>query len=398
MADRKPGPNRRGRRSRARHPRGAATGRAAAETRGVSGPRGPRGVAAARELLLVRYLAMARYASEDQVRRLLGSEAQPRSLRRWLTPHGDLSRAGLFRRLEYRRRDGAGVAVFTLARRGEELAAGLGAGSRHPPSRRVGHAFLEHALLLNEVLLDLLGFVARPGDPLPGSLPFDWRSEGKSALEFRAFQRHLGITAAVSIRPDAVLAIPSRRRRIFLEAETGTQSIAGERADRGGSVLAKVDRYASYVLGASGRGLATWYLRDFPDGYAPRLAFLVRSAERRDRVRTAVEGRLGAIAPSRFRVAVLTFAEAGAALANYLSSGRQAGPWHARRGEVELDAGLARRVERACAALGGALTAALRAPRRSGSATHVRLPTGLQGEALVLKRFFEELWGAGAPE
>ncbi|HVP66612.1 MAG TPA: replication-relaxation family protein [Anaeromyxobacteraceae bacterium] len=329
---------------------------------------------------------MARYASTEQVHRLLGGSLGPESVVRWLArladPPSRPRREALLRRLAFRRADGRPVTVWTLGVRGEALAAELAGGAPQSHPRRVGHAFLEHALLLNGVLLDLLALAAAPGDL--AALPFAWVSEGRGSLAFRTFRRPLGFAAPASLRPDAVLSVPGRRRRVFLEAETGTQSIASARS---AGVLSKVDRYASYVLGAAGNG-KTFYLRDFPDRYLPRLAILVRSAERRDRVRRAVADRLGAIPPSQFRVAVLTFAEAGAALARYLPAPHVA-PVRSRAPPlVGVDAVL--RAERACTRLGVALRAERDAALASGDSGLVPVSPRLRGEARALGRLLEE--------
>ena len=292
-------------------------------------------------------------------------------------------------RLEYRERDGTAVPVFALAPGGAALAAESSPALPLRTGRRVGHQFLEHALLLNDVLLDLLLLSSgEEGARSPLELPFRWQGEEKGALEFRAFDRHRGTTARVSVRPDAVLTFPFRRRRLFLEAETGTQSIATARRERTGAILAKLDRYASYFLGASGRRMATWYLRAFPDGYAPRVVFLVRSEARRNRVREAVAAFTGPLAPARFRVAVLTFAEAGRAFAAYLPPADLAGGAPLM---VRVDPASARRAEAACAKVAETLAAARRVIRDHNEATRCRLPLppALAEEVRVLRAFLD---------
>ncbi len=71
---------------------------------------------------------------------------------------------------------------------------------------------------------------------------------------------------------------------------------------------------------------STWYCRAFPDGFVPRLVFLVHSADRRQRVERAVKEDLGGgsfatararLEPRAFEVIVLTFAEAAGRLLGY---------------------------------------------------------------------------------
>ena len=117
------------------------------------------------------------------------------------------------------------------------------------------------------------------------------------------------------------MTIPARRRRLFIEAETGSQSIATAHPDKTGAVLAKVDRYRIYFTDAADDGHGTWYRSAFPDDLEPRLVFLVHSEERRRKVQRAVTERLGFHPPSQFRVMVMTFAEAPGILTRYVREG-----------------------------------------------------------------------------
>ena len=365
------------------------------------GPPSPRG--AERLRLVVRYLSIARYASTEQIHRLLGGRPRRETLGRWLTRLSIRDRrrrrAAHLTRLEYRRRDGSAVPVWALSPSGAALASELGPALSQRAERRVGHQFLEHTLLLNEVLLDLVLRSGGGEDPL-SRLPFHWQGEGKDALEFQVFDRQRVAPVRAAVRPDAVLTVPGRRRRLFLEAETGTQSIATGQARRTGAVLAKLDRYASYFVSPSGRGAATtFYLRDFPDGYAPRLIFLVRSEARRDRVRRALSAFFGPLAPGQYRVVVLTFGEAGAALANYFPP---PGPGDGGREPrlLRVEAASARRLGAACAALCGAVAEARRAIREHNAATGCRLalPPARAEEARLLRDFVDlELLGRPGP-
>jgi hypothetical protein len=57
--------------------------------------------------------------------------------------------------------------------------------------------------------------------------------------------------------------------------------------------VSKPRRYGSYFSSSGGQSNGTWYERAFPDGFEPRLLFLVHSAERRERVRRAVASEFG---------------------------------------------------------------------------------------------------------
>jgi hypothetical protein len=63
------------------------------------------------------------------------------------------------------------------------------------------------------------------------------------------------------LKPDAIMTIPARRRRLFIEAETGTQSIATAHPDKTGAVLSKLDRYRVYFTRSAtswSRSSSTW--------------------------------------------------------------------------------------------------------------------------------------------
>lgn len=169
---------------------------------------------------------------------------------------------------------------------------------------------------MNDVLVELVHRHGVPVVPLD-TLPFRWRAEGGDGLDFEMFHRQHAVTTRAALRPDAVLTIPGRCRRLFIEAETGTQSIASLRVAYSGAVLGKLERYGAYFLHVGGAGASTWYQRAFPDGFAPRLVFLVHSDERRRRVEEAIRRWLGRMPTASFRVVVLTFASAASAIAAY---------------------------------------------------------------------------------
>lgn len=122
-------------------------------------------------------------------------------------------------------------------------------------------------------------------------------------------------------KPDAVVDVQARRRRLFIEAETGTQSIATASPERTGAVLAKLARYWIFFTVPAEDSPATWCRRAFVDGCEPRLVFLIHSDRRRRKVEGAVQAALGRFPPSEFRVLVLTVEEAPRALAPYLTQG-----------------------------------------------------------------------------
>jgi hypothetical protein len=288
----------------------------------VANPKGA--VLTERDRALLAYLGMARYASAEQVHRLYfdGSSRKQtyRRLAKLCEPGGRPGEGACLRRLVYRRKDGAPVPVWALAPYGRAIAEGEVPWLRPPAASDVGHRFLEHTLVLNDVLTELVLAMRRAGASSLADLPFRWLSENDETLSFRVLDAH-GVWQRAVLKPDAVLSIPARRKRLFVEAETGSQSIATAHPDRTGAVLAKVGRYRTFFTGLDDGGEATWYRNAFPDGFVPRLLFLVHSDERRRKVELAIRDALGRLPPREFRVIVLTFREAPRVLAAYVAEG-----------------------------------------------------------------------------
>jgi len=274
---------------------------------------------------LVSYLGIARYASADQLHQLFfdGSSKKQtyRRLSKLCEPGGKPGEGACLRRLSYRRRDGVGVPVWALAPFGRSIASRLVPWLRPPAATDIGARFLEHTLVLNDVLTGLvLRLRQNTIDPLI-ELPFRWLSEDDDSLSFKLLHPTSAVWLRSVLKPDAIMAVPRLQRRLFIEAETGSQSIATERPDRTGAVLTKLGRYLCYFVNEADDHYGSWYRSAFPDSLDPRLVFLVHSEERRKKVAAAVKERLGYMPPHQFKVMVLTFAEAPEALARYVFGG-----------------------------------------------------------------------------
>jgi hypothetical protein len=283
-----------------------------------------------RDRVLLSYVGVARYASAEQLHSLFfdgrSKKQTYRRLAKLCEPGNRPGEGPWLRRLEYRRREGNGVPVWALTGCGRALVVPLVPWLRPPAAHDVGARFLEHTLLLNGVLAGLVRRLrASPAAPV-AALPFRWLCEDDGVLEYEAYDRATGLTSRAVLKPDAVLEIPARRRRLFIEAETGSQSIATDHPSRSGAVLAKLARYSGYFHGLAGGGGATWYERTYPDRFEPRLVFLVHSDERYEKVRAAVKGWLGSGKVSRFQVIVLTFRDGARVLAPYVTEGTLAAP------------------------------------------------------------------------
>jgi hypothetical protein len=292
-----------------------------------------------RDRALLAYVGVARYVSAEQVHRLViespNRRIAYRRLARLCVAGSKPGDAAYLRRLEFRRPEGTAVPVWALAPAGRVIAEATVPYLRPPAQKDVGHQFLEHTLMLNDVLVGLVvALRSSPTAPV-ADLPFRWICEDDGVLEFEMFHRHTGETSAAVLKPDAILEVPGRQRRMFLEAETGAHSIASANPSHHGAVLHKLQRYAHFFTAMAGDGAATYYARAFPDGLFPVLVFLVHSPERKRRVEKAAKDWLGAQSSTAFRVRVLTFEEAAAALSSFIREGRIGVPSGEARGPAQ---------------------------------------------------------------
>jgi hypothetical protein len=91
------------------------------------------------------------------------------------------------------------------------------------------------------------------------------------------------------ILPDAVLELPKSRRRLFLECETGSHTIVPRGFTKPGSTLSKALRYESFICElADFDSKITFYQRQYRDGFAPEVLFLVSRPERADSINRAL--------------------------------------------------------------------------------------------------------------
>jgi hypothetical protein len=83
-----------------------------------------------------------------------------------------------------------------------------------------------------------------------------------------------------------MLEIPSARRRIFIEFETGSATIKDSKKST--STLAKLDRYETFFVGRPGtlrgNGRTSFYEGAFPDRWTAELLFVTPSAARRNSI------------------------------------------------------------------------------------------------------------------
>lgn len=257
----------------------------------------------ARDYELLGVLAEARCLTTEQVKRLFFCGEDDSAARKRLKKLASESQ-GLVRRIEWYGREGVSYA-WTLTAAGYVEAEKVLGVELEVPRDDIAAEFLAHHVLLSELLVGLLA------GPLAGTLqklaPSMKRKQELGRVHARA--RHPGFRWMVVgdrdlpwkqptgaklearvLRPDAFLELPTQRRRIFVESEMGTHTIATVSASKTGATTAKIERYEAFCTLVTGAGTRrTWYADRFPDGLQPEVLFLVRSAVRQVSVQRALD-------------------------------------------------------------------------------------------------------------
>lgn len=261
-----------------------------------------------RDRELLGHLAVVRYLSTEQIAQLVFpgrhiTRAQNRL--RQLMGEGDA--LAYVRRLTWRTFDGAPQAAWTLADAGYVLAEQV-VGPVRVPARDVSAQFMEHMLALNQLYVRLLsaGLAVAPGpkgSKATGLSPlarvgafaravdsrFRWVPSDAAELPWTEYDQRAGKRNDRVIRPDAVLELPRKARRLFIECEMGTHAIVARNDEKAGATIHKLERYAAFVNGvAEAAGRVTFYGRQYADRWQPELVFLVQSPHRADSVKRAI--------------------------------------------------------------------------------------------------------------
>jgi hypothetical protein len=335
-----------------------------------------------RDRALLAFIGVARYVSAEQVHRLYfegkSKKQTYRRLSKLCQPGGKPGEGPCLRRLEYRRSEGTGVPVWALAPYGRIVATRCYPFLRPPAAHDVGHQFLEHTLVLNDVLAGLVLKLRRSLVEPFAELPFLWLSEDDEALQFNwnPQGRISSEYFKAVLKPDAVIESRVRSIRLFLEAETGTQSITTATPGKSGAITNKVRRYARFVHGLKPGTMKTFYKVAFDDTFVPRLVFLVHSAERKASVEKVLKDEFGKNLDDEFNVFVFTFEEAPAALASRILGGRpQSTAVPERQRVVAVDEGKMAKLREAYIAVVTSHNVAVKAMAELAAAHGVRAPS-----------------------
>jgi hypothetical protein len=243
----------------------------------------------AKDRTLLAALGLCRALTLDQVVELLGNPRDTRTVHNRLralagdTGNVKLPNLGtvMLRRLRFRAFDGAPLVLWVPTHIGLAIAQ-RELGREVSVSRTdIGVAFAEHFVALTDLFIGLARPYVLAGGPI-GELPFLWDVAEDTRLPWREpASDGSGQPRDRAIRPDAVLTLPSARRRIFIECETGTHTLVAFRKDRHQATVHKAQRYETFLAGlADVPNRVTHYAQKYPDGWAAEVLFLVPTEAR----------------------------------------------------------------------------------------------------------------------
>jgi len=239
---------------------------------------------------LAGFLGITRYLSREQIERLLfpGRVKSRSSIRLGQLTKAVGGQPAILKELGYATHEGW-KNVFGLTGYGYIVAqARLGKELLKVPRHDVSPQFLNHSVLLSEFFL---GLVQQDGKQL-AKIPTDFRWIPGEYLDL-PFSEYMpeNRKAKRRLQPDAVLEIPSLRKRYFAEIETGSATIWDQ--EKLTSTLAKLNRYSHFLRGYAGNvhhgDSSTFYSRAFPDHWPAELLFVTLSPHRRDSINQAFE-------------------------------------------------------------------------------------------------------------
>ncbi len=287
-----------------------------------------------RDRQLLTAIAMCRCLSTEQVRRLGFAGRTETPAHKRLRQLAGIGKYGLpeplVERIVHQTYAGELVTVWTPTTLGYVIAGNAVETITRPPrGAEIRPALIEHALLLNELFVGLaegplkktLGTRAseiprrRHRSAADGlyldakALSFKWIASDSVRLPWKEYRN--GDSLERIIHPDAVLELPSLRRRLFLEAETGSHTIVPRGHHKPGSTLNKAERYEVFLCElADLDSKTTFYAQRYTDGFTPEVLFLVPNAGRAESINRAL-GEWSAHRPSRWGLPrALTLADA----------------------------------------------------------------------------------------
>ena len=229
------------------------------------------------------------------------------------------SRPALLRCFPFRSFEGERLHLWALTPAGYRLA-GVELGlTLQVPRTDIGAQFAEHFVLLTDLLVQLLRPRLGTGASLR-DLPFRWDVVGDVDLPWRETDT-AGEGRAHVLRPDAVLTLPEAKRRLFIECETGSNTLVAEGPRRRQAVVNKLDRYDTFVSGfADVASHETHYQRRYPDRWPCDVVFLVRTERRQRNTESAISTFLSSRPELRFAARAFLLSQAVSHVSGLLGS------------------------------------------------------------------------------
>jgi hypothetical protein len=249
-------------------------------------------------------------ATEYRLRGLAGEET--RSKVRASSP-------ALLRCFPFRSFDGERLHLWALTPAGYRVAGDELGLTLRVPRTDIGAQFAEHFVLLTDLLVQLLRPRLGTGASLR-DLPFRWDVVGDVDLPWRETDT-TGESRTRVLRPDAVLTLPEVKRRLFIECETGSNTLVPEGPRRRQAVANKLDRYDTFVSGFADAGShETHYQHHYPDGWPCEVLFLVRTERRQRNTESAVSAFLTNRPEVRFAARAFLLSQAVSHVSGLLGS------------------------------------------------------------------------------
>ena len=253
------------------------------------------------------------------------------------------TRPALLRRFPFRSFEGERLHLWALTPAGYRLA-GVELGlTLQVPRTDIGAQFAEHFVQLSDLVVHLLRPRLSAGVSLR-DLPFRWDIVGNVDLPWRETDT-TGESRTRVLRPDAVLTLPEAKRRLFIECETGSNTLVAEGPRRRQAVVNKLDRYDTFVSGfADVPSHQTHYQGRYPDRWPCEVLFLVGTERRRRNTESAISAFLSNRPEVGFAARAFLLPQAVSHVSDLLGSPKNpaarpsAAPSHSFYGEPEHQA------------------------------------------------------------
>jgi hypothetical protein len=240
-----------------------------------------------RDKELIAHVTVARYLTGEQIRRLVfsgstlatepkekhaGKQSSAVVCRRRLKGLcSENSGPAYLHRLMFRNADNRPVAVFGPTMLGCSVARQLLRRPLPQPTEGVTPRLLARTARLNEL------YLALAEKHRAAQAPFVWIAANATELPWHELNSRTGRVEERRLAPDAIVELPAKRTRVFLEDEMGAGPVPRSDESAPAWALSKLRRYASFMMQGSH---GTFYAQKYPDRWTAEVVLLVDSEER----------------------------------------------------------------------------------------------------------------------